>query len=252
MSEVGFGQIGQGFEERLPLLILLDTSSSMGVPAAEPPIKALNDGLRAWIDDMRSDPSLASSVEVAVMTFGGTPIVLDPRGGTVTPASAAEAFANVSELRVHPLIAQGVTPMVPAVERALALVEERKRLLDEQRIPRRRPVIWLLTDGSPTDDEGNLGADLDPLAQQLRAAEDDNRCLFFAVGVGAADEAALRRLAPTSTFMLQSTAYRDILRFASRSSDQSGRAQTAQEAYQAVAEEAEWLNELAEIERGNA
>lgn len=53
--------------QRLPLVLCLDTSSSM----TGPPIQALNDALRSWTRELHDDVSLSYSVEVAVVTFGG-------------------------------------------------------------------------------------------------------------------------------------------------------------------------------------
>ena len=53
--------------QRLPLVLCLDTSSSM----TGPPIRALNDALRAWTQELHDDVSLCYSVEVALVTFGG-------------------------------------------------------------------------------------------------------------------------------------------------------------------------------------
>lgn len=80
--------------QRLPLVLCLDTSSSM----AGRPIQTLNNALMEWTRELHDDVSLSYSVEVAVVTFGGQGVVawrgpqlLDPRA-PVSPFVPAHMF----------------------------------------------------------------------------------------------------------------------------------------------------------------
>ena len=68
------------------------------------------------------------------------------------------------------LTAGGVTPMFEAIRTAIDLSERRKAELDDEGIQRFRPLIFMLTDGGPTDDSGNRvpRADWAPVAAHAR------------------------------------------------------------------------------------
>jgi uncharacterized protein YegL len=218
-------RLGQGFDERVPLVLVLDTSESMARPAGSPRIAELNSALAAWLGDARQRPSLRSSVEIAIVTFGSQVRVLDPVTGGHGEGSAAVAFAPIAEVADPVLTTGGFTLMLPAIEMALGLAVARRRLLAERGVPSRRPRIWLLTDGAASTADGQLvqAEDLAETARLIRAAENPAEqvegCLFYAIGVGEADRAVLEVLAPDSTFMLTSVGFRDILGLVSDSSE---------------------------------
>ncbi|WP_444875626.1 vWA domain-containing protein, partial [Streptomyces scabiei] len=107
--------------QRMPLVLCLDTSSSM----AGQPIQTLNNALAEWTRELHDDVSLSYSVEVAVVTFGGQgvgawrgPQLLDPRTRT-SPFIPAHAF------QAPQLTAAGVTLMTEALELAMHIVAAR-------------------------------------------------------------------------------------------------------------------------------
>ena len=75
-----------GLDERAPLILLLDTSASMGNPPEAPRIAKLNTALRDWVAEAGNDQALRDRLEVAVITFGSSPRILrwpdaDPGAG---------------------------------------------------------------------------------------------------------------------------------------------------------------------------
>src|SRR5438046_7942748 len=56
-------------EPRCPCVLLLDTSRSM----AGPRIEALNEGLQVFRQELLKDLLARQRVEIAIVTFGGTP-----------------------------------------------------------------------------------------------------------------------------------------------------------------------------------
>ena len=81
---------------RCPVVLLLDTSSSM----EGAPINELNKGLRQFIQETSSDEAASRSVELEIITF-------DWNAEVVTP------FTSINKLnrKQNPLIADGATSM---------------------------------------------------------------------------------------------------------------------------------------------
>jgi uncharacterized protein YegL len=238
--------LGRGFAERIPLVLVLDTSDSMTRPAGTPRIGELNSALRGWFTEAAADPALRERLEVAIVTFDSQVRVL-----RLAEASAG-AFALVETVDPPELCASGLTLMLPAIEAAVKLATERSRELSAQGTPSRRPLVWLVTDGAPCDERGTplLEDEVAAAGRQLRdwaePTADSPGCLFYAVGVGGADLAKLRALAPESSMLLPDFPFRKILRIASESASKQ-RPGSAGEEYarmRAVAERHRRLQDL--------
>ena len=65
---IGFPEFVDNPESRCPVLLLLDTSGSMAGPA----IEELNRGIASFKEDVLKDSQASLSVDLAVVTFGGT------------------------------------------------------------------------------------------------------------------------------------------------------------------------------------
>lgn len=168
---VGLPEFVENPENRCPVILLLDTSTSMeGKPIAE-----LNRGIRVFKEDVYKDTKAALSVEVAVIEFGNVNLV--------------QNFTTIEAFNPPELIADGLTPTGEAVEAALDLLDSRKSIYKEHGIQYYRPWIFLITDGAPTDSWQNA-------AERIREGEEQNKFCFFAVGVEGADMHTLARLTP--------------------------------------------------------
>ncbi|HTJ67639.1 MAG TPA: VWA domain-containing protein [Actinospica sp.] len=234
-AAAGF-EFGAGYEERIPLILVLDTSGSMARPAELPRIEQLVDTVEHVLEEMRAEPALAARVDVAVVSFGSTVAVrtdLLAEGG-----HSAEPFVPVGRVRMPKLAAAGHSPMLPAVSRALEIGARRRTELAGRGVPCLRPVIWLITDGAPTDEGGELlgEAECALTAADVRAAEDAGNCLFFAIGVADADRELLRTIAPGGTYMVGGLNYPEILQLITTSSQQSRSVLSADEVKDAVRE----------------
>ncbi|MEU9117218.1 hypothetical protein AB0D04_37060 [Streptomyces sp. NPDC048483] len=245
MSEYDMGGIGDmafasGYDERQPVVILLDTSDSMGRPDDRPRIDELNAALVRWFDGVRSQERLRERVEVCLIAFSSQVRVYDPGEGRLVPAGSAAAdrlFVPAREMHPPALTADGYTQLIPAVETALTLARERCAALRAQCVPVRRPFIWALTDGAPSDAEGEpQGADeLAVTAGLLSRAEAGGECVFQAIGVRGADRRMLEVLAPKGTSMLESLDFGQILDHLFTSSDKVDPTQSADEIHRVVA-----------------
>jgi uncharacterized protein YegL len=140
MSEVSFEQqpfgdvtFADNPENRCPVVLVLDTSGSMGGR----PIQELNAGLQTLQSELASDSLASKRVEIAIITFGPVRVECD--------------FTGVQQFIAPTLATTGDTPMGAAVERAIQLLRKRKDTYRQNGISFYRPWIFLITDGSPTD-----------------------------------------------------------------------------------------------------
>lgn len=251
-TTTGLG-FGRGFDERQPVIVLLDTSASMNRPAHSPRIAELNRALAGWFDSVRSKPQLLARVEVCLIAFDERVRIYDAvAGGFRAPqqADGDAVFAPLAGLRPPELPAAGCSCLVPAVRLALELAQRRRQELTDRGLPVVRPVIWLLTDGAPSDEWGTAldAGQLASTAAELRQAEQEDGCAFFVVGVRGADQELLKVLAPWSTHMLENLDFSQILSLLLASSDRLEPGRTIKETYTDVAHDADRARILNELE----
>ncbi|MEU9700500.1 hypothetical protein [Streptomyces sp. NPDC047981] len=243
MSEYGFG-LAQGYDERQPVVLLLDTSASMGRPAENPRIDELSVALADWFDGVRAEPRLRARVEVCLITFDSRVRVFDPGQDRLVPVEEAapdRLFVPVDRMRPPRLSASGLTRMTEAVETALDLARARYLALQEQQVQVRRPFLWVLTDGAPSDANGEaMGlAALAGTAAKVRLGEERGECVLQAIGVSGADLELLRALTPKGALMLEGLDFGRILDLLFQSSDVIGGRQAADEIHGQVADRVE-------------
>lgn len=168
---VGLPEFVENPENRCPVVLLLDTSTSM----AGKPIEELRRGVEIFKEEIQKDTKASLTVEVAIVTFGPVQLVQD--------------FATIDHLRVPELVADGYTPMGEAIEYGLNLLEGRKEIYKGHGVQYYRPWIFLITDGAPTDSWQNA-------AQRIKQGESQRKFCFFAVGVDGVDLETLKQIAP--------------------------------------------------------
>ena len=113
----------------LPVFVLADTSGSM----ARDKIAALNLALREMLVELGGVSDLRSAIEVSVITFGGTPVVV-------------QTLAPPQSILLPELEAYGKTQMGEAIDIVRSMLE------DDTIVPSRAflPTIVLIRDGIPT------------------------------------------------------------------------------------------------------
>jgi len=114
-------------EPRCPCVLLLDTSASMDGE----PIKALNEGLVAFRDDLDRDKLARLRVEVAIVTFGGR-------------AALAQDFVTADQFQPPTLKTAGDTPMGGGINLAPDLIESRKKTCRTNGVRYFRPWVFLI------------------------------------------------------------------------------------------------------------
>ena len=194
-------------EPRCPVVLLLDTSGSMGGQ----PITELNQALVEFDEAMKADALASLRVEVSIVTFGGRVEVADV-AGTGTPLDANDAFITADGFQPPTLTANGDTPMGEAVRKALTLIRERKDIYKRNGLDYFRPWIFLITDGEPTDFGWESAAD------QVKQEEARKGVLFYAVGVEGADIQNLSHFSDQrQPLKLKGLAFRELFQWLSSS-----------------------------------
>ncbi|MFF0017380.1 hypothetical protein [Streptomyces sp. NPDC005374] len=247
-------EFGTGYEERQPVVLLLDTSASMGRPEENPRIDELNGALTRWFDGIRAQERLRTRVEVCLITFDSAVRVYDPGPGHLVPVGEADTdrlFVPVDSMHPPTLRAEGLTRLTEAVETALELARTRYRTLQGRRVPVRRPFLWVLTDGAPSDAHGRpLDATaLAGTAGRVRQGEEKGEWVFQVIGVRGADLPMLRELAPKATSPLENLDFGRILDLLFQSTDDSSPDQNADLIHQQVNDRAAKLARMERLER---
>jgi uncharacterized protein YegL len=121
---------------RLPVYILLDTSGSM----RGEPIQAVNVGLQAMICALRQDPYALESVHLSIITF-------DVEAREYLPLTPLDSV-NLGEIVVPDA---GATFMGAALELLIERVDRDVKKTTAASKGDWRPMLFVMTDGSPSD-----------------------------------------------------------------------------------------------------
>lgn len=179
---------------RCACMLVLDTSGSMdGAPITE-----LNAGVQAFIEAVHADEVAACSVEIGVITAGG---------------SVHQALPLTSALHLEqasPMHAGGTTPLGQAVNQALDALEQRKAEYKKNGVAYYQPWIVIISDGSPTDS-------WQAAAQRARQMSEQRKLVSLAIGVNGADTTILGQFSHRPAVALQGLKFRDFFQWLSAS-----------------------------------
>jgi uncharacterized protein YegL len=180
--------------------LLLDTSRSMRGEK----IRGLEAGVRAYRDYLAKDPLAKDTVETAVVTFS-------------TDANVAHTFSNVDQMPEVSLKAEGWTAMGAAIDKGIALIEERKAHYREEGVDYYRPFLVLITDGGPTDIKGKQK--LAEYAQKIQDGAKSKKFYPLFFGTKNADFDKLKQLVgPTGAVVgIDEVRFEEVFQWLSRS-----------------------------------
>jgi uncharacterized protein YegL len=166
---------------RLPVYLLLDCSESMAGPA----IEAVERGVQTLVSELRGNPLALESAYLSVITF----------------ARKAQQVVPLTELITF-------TPPKLSVRTGTSLGAALKLLLDcfRREVVKTtpttkgdyKPLVFLLTDGQPTDD-------YEPAVKALRAANNPKIANIYAIGCGPDVDTDMLREITDIVLMLQDT-----------------------------------------------
>jgi uncharacterized protein YegL len=201
----------QTARSRLLITLVLDTSQSMQDSGG---IVELNSALKAWRHDLRQRDAIRRIGEIALVTFGqGGVRVVDP-SGRPGPADT-RPFVPIDDYNPPDLTAGGLSPMENALHRALSITDGRREQLRAEGVGKAyRHLVFLITDGAPSDEIGRPSETWQQLAPELRrrtSSSGEDRILFAGFAVKGADRALLERLAPGCIHDATSESFTEVL-----------------------------------------
>ena len=149
--------------ERLPCVLVVDGSTSMTENGA---IGQLQEGLSLLERSLKQDDDTADGVQIAIVRMGGHNDVTE-----------LTAFVDAADFQAPIVEADGLTPIGKAVDHAMGMIEDQKQRYRQNGISYKRPWLWVMSDGVPTDA-------WQAVAERARAAQTDKRFTLWAIGIG--------------------------------------------------------------------
>ena len=146
------------YSRRLPVYLLLDCSGSM----MGEPIEAVRQGIKALLSELRGNPQALETAYLSVITF-------DSSARQVTPLTELMSF---TEPQIN---ASGATAMGGALRVLMECADKEVRKGSEEQKGDYRPLVFILTDGCPTDTSSTISASQSRGFLSLRAKD----CVSF-------------------------------------------------------------------------
>ena len=173
-------------EQRLPCVLVLDTSYSM----SGEPISELLSGVELLAHELKSDEEASQKVQVMIIKCGGNADIL-------TDWTDAENFSPPF------LDADGGTPLGAAMSLAADEIENRKNQYRSAGISYLKPWLFIISDGVPTDDWKSS-------AERLVDLEKAGKFSTFAIAVEGADVAIMDQFSLRGTKKLRGIEFKAL------------------------------------------
>lgn len=158
-------------EERLPVLILADTSISM-----DHAMQDLNDSINYFIRKVCEDEKAARLIDLCIVSFDDTARVVLP-------------WTNINRVEPVQMRAGGCTDPTAGLELAEMLTTERGRAYIDHGCMGKKAMILLITDGAQT-----CGKSPDEIIAKIRRRVDEKKLLISVLAVPGYDKEFVAKL----------------------------------------------------------
>ena len=176
------------FSRRLPVYLLLDCSGSM----MGEPIEAVRQGVKALLSELRGDPQALETAYLSVITFDST-------ARQITP------LTELMQFKEPELNASGATAIGGALKVLMDCVKNEVRKSTDTQKGDWRPLVFILTDGSPTDIES-----FNQAAQELKKVKVAN---IIACAAGSNADTSYLKQITESVLMMNTLSAGDMAQF---------------------------------------
>ena len=193
---IPYVEFAENANERTPCILVLDCSGSM----RGEPIKQLNTGLQALEKELKEDIDASSRVQLLVIKSYGK-----------DDADISADWVDAMNFTAPVMDASGLSPIGKAMELALQKIEEQKCLYDSCGITSKRPWIFLISDGEPTDYGWELAA------EKCRGAQQNKKVVIHAVGTQGANLEKLAKFSMMPPKRLSGLKFTEFFLWLSRS-----------------------------------
>ena len=164
---IPYVEFADNANERTPCVLVLDCSGSM----RGEPIKQLNAGLKALEKELKEDIDASSRVQILIIKACGKE----------DEAEVASDWVDAMDFTAPVMEAGGLTPLGKAVHLALEKIEAQKDLYDSCGVSSKRPWIFLVSDGEPTD------YGWEQAAEECISAQKNKKVVVHAIGTQGAN-----------------------------------------------------------------
>lgn len=193
---IPYVEFADNANERTPCVLVLDCSGSM----RGEPINQLNAGLVALEKELKEDIDASSRVQILIIkAFGKDEAVI------------SSDWVDAMNFTAPKMEAGGLTPLGKAMELALEKIESQKYLYDSCGVTSKRPWIFLISDGEPTD------YGWEQAAKKCRLAQQNKKVVIHAVGTQGANLEKLAQFSVMSPKRLTGLKFTEFFLWLSRS-----------------------------------
>ena len=193
---IPYVEFADNANERTPCVLVLDCSGSM----RGEPINQLNAGLVALEKELKEDIDASSRVQILIIkAFGKDEAVI------------SSDWVDAMNFTAPKMEAGGLTPLGKAMELALEKIEKQKYIYDSCGVTSKRPWIFLISDGEPTD------YGWEQAAEKCIIAQEKKKVVIHAVGTQGANLEKLAKFSVMSPKRLTGLKFTEFFLWLSRS-----------------------------------
>ena len=160
----------------------------------------MNIGLKALEQELKDDIDASSRVQLLIIKAFGK-----------DEAVVSSDWIDAMNFEAPEMEAGGLTPLGKAMELALKKIEEQKCLYDSCGISSKRPWIFLISDGEPTDYDWEI------VAKKCQQAQKNKKVVVHAVGTQGANLEKLAKFSLNSPKRLSGLRFTEFFLWLSRS-----------------------------------